>query len=253
MAAVACLIGWGGAVVSIILSHARLAVASDEDGISLSEGIVSRQRFYIRRDRIDALLIRQGLVLRSVRRSSVYLTGSGCKGRRLILPAVKSVEIEPGLLKLMGEKGVASSTILPAKGSLMRYIFLPASASLLLIGCIIYCILVINNPMFFVTVLATLLFVTLWLTAVAAVGRFFAGASLSGDKITLRCNKGFELQTALITLDRVASWSLVQSFIQRFGQKQCDLVIQTLSGGKYRVNNLPLADTAGLFKLNAVL
>ena len=236
-----CAIGWLTAIVSTIIKHQTLTLTNAKDGIYLSEGLISRKSFFIKHNGINSVVIKQGLFLRLIKRSSVYISGPGCSGQRLILPAVSSAKIEPGLLTLFGKSNNYSTEIKPAKGALLRYIFIPMCASLLLSLYFIFSG-VFN---FFLPVPVFLIFATLvfaiWLLAVGTAGLHFAGISVMGEEITLRYNKWFDLKTAMISNGHIFSYTVKKSFFQRFS-KSCDLIIETFSGTKYRVLSLPEAE-----------
>lgn len=251
----ALLAGWFIGFLLTFVRYKNFTLTRHENVLAISGGIFTRRGYDILYRDINFIDIRQSIVTKLLRLSSLYLSAVGYGKQKddisCIIPTANEEIFERGRHNIFPAFIPAPRTYAPTSRGIMRFLGQPLSG-LAGIGLSLFIFLRIFPEWGgFIRFVGIMAFVP---AALFLVIRFIeyktGGLAFDGCNYTMRYSSGLTLHTVVIPKDKIVRVELNQGFMQKFGP-YCDLVVGTKAEGRFlhRCRSLLKSDLAELFDL----
>ena len=243
------------AFFSTLIRYRGFAAERDGRQLSVRGGILTRRSYRIDIREVNALEIRQSLLTRAAKLSTVFVSSAGFgklqRDMTVLIPAAPPDELGRVMAVLAPEFLPTERQIRPT--GIQRYLFPPFMILLALLA---------------MSALSWRLFpdwfsLILWVGGMGAVPALWflllsiadfrsAGVARTEGAYTIRYGRGFHLKTVTIPMDRLTSVTLRQNILQR-PDDLCDLLFEVRGEGwrRHCVKNLRRAEAAALLDSDA--
>ncbi len=247
-----------------ILRHVNFSVSRRGNSITVMGGAPVRRICCIDSERINFADLRQNLLMKLFRISSVHVSCTGYGKRKHDIPVFVPVcrlgrkegrlPSTDSMVKLLFTGFERSDSMIGTKiGSVFRFI---APAAVIVIGLPVLGML---GLMYFTDWSELIEFLTVvleipavWYLLAKSCAYCTTGVNISARGVTASYCRGFGFHTVMIPRERIAHIKVRQTIFQRI-TKTCDLIIYTCSEsvGRHKIRSLPEAEIAQLIKERA--
>ena len=249
----AVVLGWLVSFVNNLLDHWNFeATRRGSSQLLIRSGKYKRNRTVINREQINYYEIRQSLLMKPARISSVRIqcSGAGRKKRdsAALIPLTKNSEMTASLKLLEPEQGSQRSQIRPGKRAVWGFLARPLVISLLPLaaGSVIKLYSTgIEHEINYLTVLLTIPLI--WYMVVQGFAGKYTALGMTGDTCTVCCCPLYKFKKMIIPMKNVSSVQVRQSPVQKlFGS--CTVIVYSNHESRraHRVSRLPYKEVCGL-------
>lgn len=239
---------WMLSFIINVVKYSAFTLKKEDSFIRINTGIITLRRHHINPLKINYTDIRQNLITKICRVTSVSVNCSGYGKSRKEIPVFVPITTKSRMRCVLGKifpnLSVAENTLHPRRTALGRYIAVPL-LSITFFICAAYFSARINKTLseliFFAALMAAVPYAIMLFTRVAAY--LCDGCGLSGNEVILRCSPGLSLRTIVIPTENIARIVLRQSLFQRLS-RNCDIVFFARSERRssYKVRSVRLRD-----------
>lgn len=261
--AVSIIIGAGFLISFVIniMRHINFTASRRGKCIIISGGLVVRRMYCINSRKINMTDMRQNLLMKFFRVTSVHVNCTGYGKRKNEIPVFVPICPEK---KVYGRKGTSSgntamdmllpgfsrceSYINPKATYIWRFMWPPALLIFAVLGAGL-CLLVYfphwHSLIAFLTVMCEI--PSVWLLFVKACAYCTNGVNITDASVCAKYCSGYDFHTVNVPRERVAEIRIYQSIFQRMN-RSCDVIIYTSSEyiGSHRVRNIPITEVQEL-------
>lgn len=255
-AALLLLCGWLVAFCISLLQVKNLFIRRTDNTLHISCGVLVQKEYFLRRDDVSFIDIRQSLATRLLRLYSVYINAIGfAKDKKsdiaAVIPFSTKKRTEKRLTLLFPEYRLSQRILKPNGGAIFKFIIEPLWPCLLIpSGTLAACWLLPSWVEIIRFAGFMLCLPAFWFLGVRLLDFASSGISCSDNYYTLRYSKLYYLHTVVFSYDKIALINIRQSILQR-GDDKCDLVISTRAEGRMRhhIRNLDRSASLEIFHL----
>ena len=241
--------GWLIAFFRVLIRYMHLQVRRSGSVLTLTAGPFFQRHTVLPIDHINAVDIRQKLLMYPFGVRSICLLCAGFgkeKGEReVLLPAMRPEPMEQAMKSLLpGFHIQPKNFVRPPKKALRRYVFIPVLILLLLSPAILLLWAYRPSLRFLIPWLAiALMLPAVWFLLLSLASYKEAGVDLNSDICILRCRKYFVLHWVAVPATRIRRIDLTQSIFQRMdGVCNLRVLIYGEKGTRYTIRELPLEE-----------
>lgn len=238
-------LGWLMSFVTTLLDNWNFTAVRRGGQLFVRSGKYKRNRSTVNRGLINYYDIRQSLLMKLARISSVHIqcSGYGKSKRRsaALIPMTKNSEMAASMRLLEPDMGSQRSQITPGKGSLKVFIGIPAVISLIPLAAGSAMKLILPDMSHDINVFIVVLTVPLvWFTVVQGFACGVTSAGMTSDTCTICSCPRYQFHKVIIPMKNITMIKVEQNPIQKaFGS--CTLTVCADSEKKlpHRVSRLP--------------
>jgi uncharacterized membrane protein YdbT with pleckstrin-like domain len=246
--------GWFISFVRNLLRHDNFTIARKGNNITITNGFLTKRKYYINTDKVNYADLRQSLFMKLCRVMSVHVNCSGygkAKNEIPVFVPISRYENICGTMKMVLPSFILSDNEIYAHtNALFRFLWPPAA--LIFIFLVMSLIAVVFFPawsifILFLAIMSEIPSVTLLIVKLVAF--YTNGISFKNNVVCLRYCTKFQYHTVIVPKTRIAKVTIRQSFFQRLNCT-CDVIINTNSEytKSHRVRGMTLCDAVKLIK-----
>ncbi len=258
-------IGWLVSFMTNIFNFWDFSLTRCSDSLYIKSGLIERNRHILSLDKINCVDLRQNLISKILRISSLHCdcAGYGETGRAetsVVMPIATEREINSTVAEIfpsIPSESVYHKPKLVLKPTYQSYwMFYYAPIILAILPLTAFFVLFAIFPSWRSVIRVGLIVAevpAIWLTIVKTLAIFKTGIAVNGDYVTMRYSKFYTFHTTVVPKDRIVKVMIKQTYLQNL-TGNCSAVIYTASSGtsKHVITGLRLNRALGFFEKNGV-
>lgn len=258
-------VGWLVSFMTNIFNFWDFSLTRCSDSLYIKSGLIERNRHILSLDKINSVDLRQNLISKLLRISSLHCdcAGYGETGRAetsVVMPIATEREINSTVAEIfpsIPSESVYHKPKLDLKPTFQSYwMFYYAPIILALLPLTAFFVLFAIFPSWRSVIRVGVIVAevpAIWLTIVKTLAIFKTGIAVNGDYVTMRYSKFYTFHTTVVPKDRIVKVVIRQTYLQNL-TGNCSAVIYTSSRGtsKHVITGLRLNRTLGFFEKNGV-
>ncbi len=267
---VVLIIGWVVSFITNIFYFWGFSLTRCSDSLYIKSGLIERNRHILSLDRINSVDLRQNLISKILRISSLHCdcAGYGETGRAetsVVMPIATEREVNSTVVEIfpnIPSESVYHKPKLDLKPTFQSYwMFYYAPVTLAILPLVAYFVLFVIFPSWRSVIRVGVLVAeipAIWLTIVKTLAIFKTGIAVNGVAdgdiyITMRYSSFYTFHTVVVPKDRIVKVMIRQTYLQHL-TGNCSAVIYTSSRGtsKHVITGLRLSRTLAFFEKNGV-
>ncbi|MCD8006010.1 MAG: PH domain-containing protein [Oscillospiraceae bacterium] len=262
---VVLIVGWLVSFVTNIFYFWSYSLTRCSDSLYIKSGLIERNRHILALDKINSVDLRQNLISKLLRISSLHCdcAGYGETGRSetsVVMPIATEREINSTVVEIfptIPTESVYHKPKLDLKPTYQSYwMFYYAPLALAILPLTAFFVLFALFPSWRSVIRVGLIVAeipAIWLIIVKTLAIFKTGIAVNGDYITMRYSSFYTFHTVVVPKDRIVKVMIKQTYLQNL-TGNCSAVIYTASSGisKHVITGLRLNRALAFFEKNGV-
>lgn len=237
--------GWLVSFIANLTRHWSLAVTRRGDKMIIRSGLATKRSHIISSDKINYTDIRQNLLMKIFRVSSVHIHCAGYgKGRReiaVLLPITTRHEVFDSLHMLMPKLPSVNIRVKPRLKNIMRFLWIPLIATAALPVAIYVLTRLLPNWSAMIVNVGILFFAPcVWLLIVKVFAFFSTGIGENNGYMTFKYCRFYQFHSIIVPKEKICKIRVYQTVFQRFGTS-CNIELYTHSESRksHKIKNIP--------------
>ena len=248
------MVTWFISFVINLLRYSDFSICTDKRQIKVSYGVFTRKNYLLTKTHINYLDMRQNLVMKIFRLTTVHISCAGYGNTRKRLPVLIPVRKEKKVAEELENLGASvqyEHEYKPKLRGIWQYTWMPVIVTLFLVPAyfiVSKVIPMLNNLTVFVAIMAEI--PAAWMVLIKLVSLFTSGISIYDDKIRLRYSRFAAFHTIIADRKKLVKVTIEQTFFQQFNKRRNIIFWFEGEGNRrHKIRAMSEKDTAEILQL----
>lgn len=245
---------WFIAFVMNLLRYSDFSICSDDRQINVRYGVFTHKDYRLNKKHINYVDMRQNLVMKIFRATTVHISCAGYGNTRKSLPVLIPVRREKNVVAELSSLGAVRNVkceYKPKLRGIWQYIWLPVLVTLTLVPSYLIVsdvIPMLNKLTVFVAIMAEI--PAAWMIIVKLISLFTSGVAVYDDKIRIRYSRFAAFHTVIADRKKLVKVQIEQTLFQRINKRRnITFWFEGESKRRHKIRAMSASDTAEILEL----
>ncbi len=214
------IVTWLLSFISNILRYAGFTMKKDQQALEIKMGAVTRRDYHIVTHKINYIDMRQSLIMKIFRQTSLNISCSGYGSKKnelpVLLPILNKRQANLALDVLDFGKKIKKRTYSSSKAAVLTFCGMPAGVGIaipFIAKLLIYLLPSIKDFILLFAIMAEI--PTIWMLVIKIIAYISTGMTIENDFICIRYSRFFAFHTVLTDKKKLVKAQIIQNPIQK--------------------------------------